>query len=61
MWWVNADRKRWPSGPETSFSAIGAGGNFIWVDREHDLVIVTRWIDPSQFDGIVKRVLSALK
>lgn len=61
MWWVNPEGKRWPSGPETSFSAIGAGGNFIWVDREHDLVIVTRWIDPSQFDGIVKRVLAAIK
>jgi len=61
MWWVNADRKRWPSGPVTSFSAIGAGGNFIWVDREHDLVIVVRWIDSKQFDGVISRVLAALK
>ncbi len=58
MWWMN--HERWPSGPESAFSAIGAGGNYIWCDPEHDLVIVTRWIDPIEIDGVVERVLSGL-
>ncbi len=61
MWWLNPDQQKWPSGPEISFSAIGAGGNFIWIDQEHDLVVVTRWIDADQFDGVVERALASLK
>ncbi len=59
MWWMN--HERWPSGPASAFSAIGAGGNYVWCDPEHDLVIVTRWIDPPEIDGVVERVLSGLK
>lgn len=36
MWWLN---------PDYSYMAVGAGGNYIWIDPEHDLVIVLRWID----------------
>jgi len=60
MWWLNPGKQKWPSAPETSFSAIGFGGNFIWVDPEHDLVVVTRWVDSEQFDGILKRVLASI-
>ena len=35
-------------------------GNYVWCDPEHDLVIVTRWIDPLEIDGFVERVLSGL-
>jgi hypothetical protein len=34
-----------PFAPESSYSARGAGSNVIWIDPEHDLVVVVRWID----------------
>jgi CubicO group peptidase (beta-lactamase class C family) len=42
LWWLNTTA-RWPAAPASSFSAQGAGDNTIWIDREHDLVVVWRW------------------
>lgn len=42
LWWLNAT-DRWPGAPRSSFSAQGAGNNSIWIDPEHDLVVVWRW------------------
>ena len=50
-----------PSAPETSFAHVGNGTNVIYVDTRHELVIVMRWIESSAVDGMVKRVLDALK
>jgi len=33
----------------------------IWIDPEHDLVVVVRWIDKSSLDGFLGRVLAALE
>ena len=41
-----------PSAPESSFFAFGSGGNVIWIDREHDLVVVTRWLDFAQLERV---------
>ncbi|GAB3274231.1 serine hydrolase [Larkinella harenae] len=60
LWWLNTERKAWPSAPATSFAAIGAGSNTIWIDSEHDLVIVWRWHDGNP-DELIKRVLASLK
>lgn len=43
LWWLNTDRELWPDAPETSFAALGYGRNAVWVDPEHDLVVVLRW------------------
>ena len=37
------------------------GGNFIVVDEEHDLVIVTRWLDPRKIGEMVKLVIDAVE
>ncbi|MBC7923029.1 MAG: serine hydrolase [Ferruginibacter sp.] len=60
LWWLNTERKAWPSAPATSFAALGAGSNTVWVDPEHDLVIVWRWHQGSP-DELIKRVLAAVK
>jgi hypothetical protein len=31
----------------------------IYVDREHELVVVARWIDNNALDGVISRVLAA--
>ena len=60
LWWLNTEKKAWPDAPATSYAALGAGSNTIWVDPEHDLVIVWRWHNGSP-NELIKRVLGALK
>ncbi len=60
MWWVNANGELWPSVPETSFAARGGGDHLVWVDPEHSLVVVVRWIQRGAQDELLRRVLEAL-
>lgn len=57
---LNTDHKLLPSAPAKAFVHIGNGVNFIYVDPEHDLVAVVRWVENASMDGIVKRILDAL-
>ena len=59
-WFLNTDRKRWPSAPATAFAHVGNGTNMVYVDQEHDVVAVVRWIDPEAIDGFLKRLLAAI-
>ena len=58
-WYLNTGRRLWPSAPATAFAHIGNGTNMIFVDPEHDLVAVVRWIEGGAEDGFVKRLLAA--
>ncbi|OMP79678.1 hypothetical protein [[Flexibacter] sp. ATCC 35208] len=49
-----------PSAPASAFVHVGNGSNLIYVDPEHDLVVVMRWIEYKAMDEMIKRVLSAL-
>jgi len=60
LWWLNTQRKQWPSAPATSFAAIGNGSNTIWIDPEHDIVVVWRW-HQGNGDEFFKRILASLK
>lgn len=60
MWWLNAGERRWDGVPDHVYYAAGFGGNFIVVDEERDLVIVTRWLEPSAIGEMVRRVYQAL-
>ena len=61
MWWLNTDRQQWPSAPASSFAALGGGSNVVWVDPDHDLVVVLRWIKRGAVDGMLRRVLAAVE
>ena len=60
-WFLNTDQKRLPDAPVEAFFHLGAGVNMVYVDPVNDLVIVTRWTESAALNGIVKRVLMALK
>jgi CubicO group peptidase (beta-lactamase class C family) len=47
LWWLNTGRQRAPAASERAFCAVGAGGNYTWVDPERELVAVARWLDPA--------------
>lgn len=58
---LNTGQKYYPSAPATAFVHVGNGTNIIYVDPEHDLVMVVRWIENNAVDGMIKKVLEALK
>ena len=60
-YFLNTDHKLLPSAPLSSYYHLGNGTNMIYVDSEHDLVMVVRWIDNKSLDGMVKRVLAAFE
>ncbi len=59
MWWLNTGRQAVSAAPENAYWAAGFGGNYIYIDEQHDLLIVLRWIP--DLAGVVERVLGALK
>ena len=61
LWWLNTGRAQFTSAPESSYAARGAGSNLIWIDPEHDLVAVVRWIDKASMDGFIQLVLEAVE
>jgi len=61
LWWLNQGASRYPSAPASSYFALGWGSNVIWVDPEHDLVAVVRWIDSGAVDGFMARVMAAIR
>lgn len=59
-YFLNTDRKLYPSAPATAYVHIGNGTNAIYVDPENDIVAVVRWIEDKSLDGFLQRLLSAL-
>jgi CubicO group peptidase (beta-lactamase class C family) len=61
LWWLNTQQKQWPSGPRSSFAAIGNGGNIVWIDPEHDIVLVWHWHEPgAAVDGMIQRIVASV-
>jgi CubicO group peptidase (beta-lactamase class C family) len=60
-WFLNGDRKLLPSAPESSFCHRGAGANVICAIPDYDLVVVARWIRADRVDGLVQRILAAVR
>src|SRR5271154_2896006 len=60
LWWLNTKQKQWPSGPASSFAAIGNGSNTIWLDPQHDIVFVWHWHQGKEMDGAIQRIVAAV-
>ena len=56
---LNTDHKMYPSAPASAYAHVGNGTNAIYVDPEHDVVAVIRWIEDKSMDGFIKILLSA--
>jgi CubicO group peptidase (beta-lactamase class C family) len=52
MWWLNND---------SIFSAVGFGGNYVVVDKEHDVVIAVRWFDSSKSNELLVMFLDSVR
>jgi CubicO group peptidase (beta-lactamase class C family) len=53
LWWLNV-------GKPGAWAARGAGSSLIWLDPEHDLLAVVRWIDKPHIPGFLERLLGAV-
>ena len=61
MWWLNNKGDRhWEGLSESIYYAAGFGGNFIVVDKENDLLVVTRWLEPNKIGEFITKVNAAL-
>lgn len=62
MWWLNkAGSRQWEGVSESVYYAAGFGGNYIVVDQENDLLVVTRWLEPSKMGEMMKFVTEAVE
>tara|TARA_R110002051_G_scaffold73135_4_gene132736 strand:+ start:6702 stop:7850 length:1149 start_codon:yes stop_codon:yes gene_type:complete len=60
MWWLNKKGARhWEGLSENIFYAAGFGGNFIIIDKVNDVVVVTRWLEPSKVGEFMSKVNAA--
>ena len=58
---LNTEKKLYPSAPEGTIAFLGNGTNMVYIDRKNDLVIVARWIEDSKIDEFLGKVYSSLK
>ncbi len=58
---VNTDKKMYPSAPEGTIAFLGNGTNMVYIDRKNDLVIVARWISNNKIDEFLGKVYASLK
>jgi CubicO group peptidase (beta-lactamase class C family) len=60
MWFLNA-QNRFKDLSKDIYYANGFGGNYIVIDNEHDLVVVTRWLEPSRLGEFLKLVINSVE
>jgi CubicO group peptidase (beta-lactamase class C family) len=59
-WYLNTDKKLYPSAPASAFAHLGNGTNIIYIDPENDLVIVARWIENNKIDELIQKINASL-
>jgi CubicO group peptidase (beta-lactamase class C family) len=61
MWWLNSSDNGGMEGlPAHIYYAAGFGGNYIVIDSEKKLVLVTRWLEPSKLKDLLVLIYEAL-
>jgi CubicO group peptidase (beta-lactamase class C family) len=58
MWWLNTEQQ-WKGISPKIYYAAGYGGNYIIVDKEHELVVVTRWMDDAKIADVLRLIIQA--
>ncbi len=58
MWWLNTEQS-WKGISPNVYYAVGFGGNYIIVDKEHDLVVVARWMDDTKVADVLRLIIQS--
>jgi CubicO group peptidase (beta-lactamase class C family) len=56
--WLNHDQSIFKSLSASAYFGMGAGGHFSLIDPESGLVVIVRWLEPSQAEGFLHRVIA---
>ncbi len=59
--WLNPAGTNFPGTSAASWFMVGAGGNYVWIEPEHQAVVVVRWLDSAHFAGFCERITAGLK
>lgn len=59
-YFLNTDKKLFPSAPSNAYAHIGNGTNMIYVDEVNNLVVVLRWVENNSIDEFLNKLLTAL-
>jgi CubicO group peptidase (beta-lactamase class C family) len=54
--WLNRERRVFPSASADSVFAIGAGGQYTWIDPQRDAVVVVRWLESAHADRMFEMI-----
>lgn len=64
-WFLNTEdergRRPLPSCPPGAVTFQGAGANIVYLDWEHDLLVVLRWVDGRRLDAVLAGFLAAVE
>jgi CubicO group peptidase (beta-lactamase class C family) len=60
MWWTNVENK-FSGVPKSVYYAEGFGGNYIIIDKENDIIVVTRWLDTNKTGELLKLILKSVE
>ncbi len=60
MWWLNTGQK-WKALSSKVYYALGYGGNYIIIDKEHDLVVVARWMDDEKMSEVLNMIMKSME
>ena len=58
--WLNRNGAMFADASPASWFMVGAGGHYVWMDPQHQAVVVVRWLDSTRAPGFVTRVARAL-
>jgi CubicO group peptidase (beta-lactamase class C family) len=59
MWWLNTNQAQMKDISSSIYYAVGYGGNYIIVDKEHDLVVVTRWMADDKIGEVLNLIVKS--
>ncbi|ARP83607.1 serine hydrolase [Bordetella genomosp. 8] len=59
--WLNEAPKIFPELPASSRFQIGAGSSFVWMEKEHGMVAVMRWLEKSRANEVFTRLFQVIK
>ena len=60
LWWLNTDQA-WKDISSKVYYAAGYGGNYIIIDKEHDLVVVARWADDGKIADVLRLIIQSIE
>ena len=60
LWWLNYDQA-WKGISPKVYHAAGYGGNYIVIDKEHDLVVVARWMDDGKIEDVLRLIIQSVE